>query len=303
VPALATGLGGFLRALGPGLQNAIKGSVPVLIELGKQLPGLGTGLAAFMSAIAKAAPAAVRFEKVALPVLAAILGGTGRLLEFLAATWASAERTWIAVGRRIGQVAAQVAVVWNTVARTAAAAAAGVRNAWNAAAAFLAGIPGRIRGFFNGIGSWFESVGRSIVAGVVSGIRGAIGSLASTAANMAKSALSAAKNALGIHSPSTAFAELGRQVVAGWNQGIAGGLPAPRMTAWSTSIPGYRSSAAGYFPAPVRESSVPRAAGPVELSAGTVQRLGEVIGGYMLRAVGLSGAANARVSDLYVRGG
>ena len=71
--------------------------------------------------------------------------------------------------------------------------------------------------------SQFTTIGKAIVDGMIAGIQGAVGGLVAEAANAALSAFNAAKAALGIHSPSALFAELGMQSVAGMAQGIRAG--------------------------------------------------------------------------------
>jgi len=66
----------------------------------------------------------------------------------------------------------------------------------------------------------FVSVGGDIIGGVVKGISNGISSVVDAAKNVASSALKAAKNFLGIHSPSTEFAEVGKYS----DQGLANGL-------------------------------------------------------------------------------
>lgn len=67
------------------------------------------------------------------------------------------------------------------------------------------------------------AIGSGIISGIGAGIAGAIGGLAAQAAQAALSALNAARAALGIKSPSSAFAEVGRQMMAGMSVGIIGG--------------------------------------------------------------------------------
>ena len=68
----------------------------------------------------------------------------------------------------------------------------------------------------------WAAVGRSIIDGIINGVKNAASSLAKTAANAAKSALTAAKSALGINSPSRVFEqEVGMQIGAGMARGIS----------------------------------------------------------------------------------
>ena len=68
----------------------------------------------------------------------------------------------------------------------------------------------------------WAAVGRSIIDGIINGVKNAASSLAKTAANAAKSALTAAKSALGINSPSRVFEqEVGMQIGAGMARELA----------------------------------------------------------------------------------
>lgn len=70
------------------------------------------------------------------------------------------------------------------------------------------------------IGSEFINIGSNIISGLVSGIKSGISNVASAIADVASSAVSQAKGALGIHSPSKVFAEIGMYS----DKGLAKGL-------------------------------------------------------------------------------
>ena len=70
------------------------------------------------------------------------------------------------------------------------------------------------------VASEFVSIGSNIISGLVSGIKSGISSVASAISDVASSAVSKAKSALGIHSPSRVFAEIGMYS----DEGLAKGL-------------------------------------------------------------------------------
>ena len=70
------------------------------------------------------------------------------------------------------------------------------------------------------VASEFISIGSNIISGLVSGIKSGISSVASAISDVASSAVSKAKSALGIHSPSRVFAEIGMYS----DEGLAKGL-------------------------------------------------------------------------------
>ncbi|MGM1017994.1 MAG: phage tail protein [Actinomycetota bacterium] len=53
----------------------------------------------------------------------------------------------------------------------------GITNAWNGVMSFLGSIPGRIKGFFAGIGTWLLDSGRALIQGFIDGIKGMIGAV------------------------------------------------------------------------------------------------------------------------------
>jgi TP901 family phage tail tape measure protein len=73
------------------------------------------------------------------------------------------------------------------------------------------------------VGSWFTSIGKAIIDGIVSGVTHGAGALSGALKDAAGNALSDAKHFLGIHSPSRVFAD---QVGAWIPPGIAQGIRA-----------------------------------------------------------------------------
>lgn len=81
-------------------------------------------------------------------------------------------------------------------------------------------LPATIQGVFAGASGWLVSAGQNIVNGLVSGIKGAIGGALKAAADLGAGIKKAAESALGIKSPSTVFAEIGKNVVLGFAGGV-----------------------------------------------------------------------------------
>lgn len=107
----------------------------------------------------------------------------------------------------------------------------GLYGAWRAITALLSG-------------GWID-VGKSIISGLVSGITGGASELANAVTGLAGKVKDSFKNALGIHSPSTVFAEYGENVSAGVAQGVDKGAPAAQSAVTSMVGPPSGGAAGG----------------------------------------------------------
>lgn len=78
-----------------------------------------------------------------------------------------------------------------------------------------------------------EGMGKSIISGIVSGINAAPGAVLAALGNIVDGAIASIKARLGINSPSTVFAEMGHNMMAGMALGIRGSasMPASGMQA------------------------------------------------------------------------
>lgn len=86
-------------------------------------------------------------------------------------------------------------------------------------ATFLVGIAGIIK-YFENIGEKFHSIGVDIMTGIEQGFIAGRTSLLAGILTTADAVKNAFKNALGIHSPSTVFADFGRMTGKGYEQGV-----------------------------------------------------------------------------------
>jgi TP901 family phage tail tape measure protein len=98
-----------------------------------------------------------------------------------------------------------------------------VRSSMSGAKAAIQAGVAAIKGAFSGAAGMLLSAGANIVQGLINGIRGRIGEAAHAAANLAKSVYDSAMHALGVHSPSTVFRDIGMNVVRGLTLGIKNG--------------------------------------------------------------------------------
>ena len=86
----------------------------------------------------------------------------------------------------------------------------------------IRGLAGNITGAVGNFGSLLLSAGRNIVEGLINGVKGMIGAAVSTVRDLAANVVNAAKGALGIHSPSTVFKEIGQNTGQGFINGVLG---------------------------------------------------------------------------------
>ncbi len=89
----------------------------------------------------------------------------------------------------------------------------------------LRGFAGQAVGALGNLGSALVGAGGELIHGLMIGIQNYMGAAYAYVQNIAKSIVNTAKSALGIHSPSTVFAEIGGNVALGLAQGIDRGAP------------------------------------------------------------------------------
>ncbi|MGZ6778166.1 MAG: phage tail protein, partial [Mycobacterium sp.] len=115
----------------------------------------------------------------------------------------------IKVGEQFVEGAKQIGVFAKTVAQKIADVITYVRQ-----------IPGKVKAALGNAKTLLVQAGRDIIAGLINGIKSMAGSAADAAKNAVKGALDGAKSLLGIHSPSTKFAEVGMWSMKGLAKGI-----------------------------------------------------------------------------------
>ncbi len=157
-------------------------------------------------------------------VIKAVIGGALSLIKTL-------------IGGALGVIKGLFSGAWNGIkAATSAtwnAIKGAVTGAWNgikaavvngtlAIAAKIRELPGRARSALGNIGGALKSAGQQLVRGFIDGIGSALSWVADKARSIAKTAISAAKAALGIHSPSKVFKQIGAYVGAGFVDGLKG---------------------------------------------------------------------------------
>lgn len=102
---------------------------------------------------------------------------------------------------------------WNAIRGAVSAGVSGVVGV-------VSGLAGSIVGALGGLAGTLTGIGRNIIAGLIGGIRSMAGAAASAAKDAVMGAVNAAKGALGIHSPSTVFRDIGINTVKGLELGL-----------------------------------------------------------------------------------
>lgn len=172
----------------------------------------GAGMMIFALALVIAAPLMMIAAAGALALGAAsIVLGAGMVV-------AGAGLMVVAAGLRavISAVSAMVSAFISGVARLVSGVTSGMASVVSAVQGGMQRAVGAARSF---AGALF-SAGVNLIQGLVNGIKSMIGSAVSAVASVASKVVSAAKGALGIHSPSTVFAEIGGYLVQGFANGI-----------------------------------------------------------------------------------
>lgn len=88
---------------------------------------------------------------------------------------------------------------------------------------FFTELPGKVKGVFSGAKDWLVQAGKDVINGLIQGLDDAKDWLIAKAKSIAASLPGWVKKVLGIHSPSTVMAEIGRFAVAGFRKGLEDG--------------------------------------------------------------------------------
>lgn len=97
-------------------------------------------------------------------------------------------------------------------------------------------IPQLIEAFRNIVPA-LQELGTNIMQGLINGIRSKIAEFIDMIRNTAEGAVNAIRNAFQISSPSKVMEGMGQNIIAGWEQGIGGGLQIPTPSTTSGRVP------------------------------------------------------------------
>jgi phage-related protein len=125
-------------------------------------------------------------------------------------------------GRILGAIRGLISLIANVFRAAARAVMSVVRSLVSDAVSGLRSLLSRAKGALSGAASTLVGVGRDLVRGLINGVKAMAGQVVSAAKGVVKGAVDGAKSLLGISSPSKVFAQIGRDVGAGFIKGLTG---------------------------------------------------------------------------------
>ena len=220
----------LIQAIPPLITQLVDGivqNVPVIIEAGVQLfMGLVQALPEIGMALVEAAP----------DIVMALIQG---LLSLSAALINGAVQLFTGIVEGLKQVGPQVIEsakqhVTNTINKIkgmgpqllaavkdfAAKIPEGIKSAFGAVNSAIAQIGSSIVSGIKNFASQLVSAGKNLILGLANGIKQGIANAVAAAREAGRSVIAAAKAILGIHSPSTVFADIGENITLGLAKGI-----------------------------------------------------------------------------------
>jgi TP901 family phage tail tape measure protein len=158
--------------------------------------------------------------KTALDAYVAFDEGSRQFRSSLGDAWASFD-TW---SRNLRSSLGDDWAAFDTWSRNTRASLGNWQNAWSIGIESVVGdvenLHWRVLGALADAGSWLVNAGADLVSGFITGIAGMVPNLVSEAETMATGAVQSVKDALGIHSPSVVFHDIGINVGQGFINGI-----------------------------------------------------------------------------------
>jgi len=236
-------LGSILKALGPvievvgslvgvalilvdvllqALVPVLEALVPVIEFLAPVIGFLGEVLAVLIGWIAKAIEWLIQFSPIMLLFggSADTVGGKFKALgDLLGKVWGFIKQAFSSAVQFLTDLVLNWTVVgliikhWDTI-KTATVAA------WTSIKDFFTTIWNGITAIFSNAWDAMKDIGRNLILGLINGIKSMAGAATDAAKDVLGGVVSGAKNLLGISSPSKVFADIGGNVVAGFQQGL-----------------------------------------------------------------------------------
>lgn len=174
----------------------------------------GLGMMIFALALVIAAPLMM------IAAVGALLLGAASIVLGAGLMVAGAGLMVVAAGLRsvISAVSAMVSAFVNGISRLISSVSSGMSQVVSAVRNGMQQAVSAAQSF----GGALVSAGRNLIQGLVNGIKSMVGAAVAAVSSVANKVVGAAKGLLGIHSPSTVFAEIGGYLVQGFANGITG---------------------------------------------------------------------------------
>lgn len=224
----------------------------LVVAIGSWIAGLvastAAGIAAAASAVAFGAAAVAAMLPVIIPIAAIVAAvvAVGVAIYELVTHWTT---VWNAIKEVVSTAVGFIKNNWSTILEIITGPVGAIIFVWQhfhdqiiaffkdipgavsgvigSIVSFFEGAPGKILGVFADAGSWLLSVGSNILHGLWNGLQSAWGWLTGQIENLFKSSfIGKIAGWLGIHSPSTVFAGMGKNLMLGMAGGIAGNAAA-----------------------------------------------------------------------------
>lgn len=164
------------------------------------------------------------FQGIADEIHAAFEAVTGFLGDAFSAAWDLISGVWDAAVDFFSGVWEGISGVFSSVAEwfggIFSEAWEAVTSAWDGVTEFFSGVWEDITGVFSNVWDTFLEIGENIVNGIKEGISNIWGSFTGWVKEKFDGFVGGVKNLLGIHSPSTEFAEIGKYII----DGLMGGM-------------------------------------------------------------------------------
>ncbi|WP_406083114.1 hypothetical protein OHA01_26395 [Micromonospora zamorensis] len=199
IPGLAEGIAAFVKEAMPGLVDAVKAAGPILEVIALNMGPLGESLGRFLTVMAELAPAAADALNVIFYLINSLIDSAGALIYILGASfsglfdWVKDLRVQVAeawanivniftggnatikqrIEAMIGAVIRLFAGLWDKLT-------GGARGALNSVAGTFSGLRGRITSAVGNLGNLLYGAGRSIIQGLINGIRSMFNGLQAT---------------------------------------------------------------------------------------------------------------------------
>jgi phage-related protein len=244
--AVTTALQPLIVAVGPILQQAILALQPAFAALAAAvapiaqalIPVLTTALQALApmwpqiaQEIVALAPVAVQLAQLLATVLIPAIKAIGPVLEIMGATSAAVFGVLATIVGTTVRVVSDL--LHGNFVGAFRDAVAGVKSAVSQVGSAVSGIEGMVQRALAGAGTWLLDVGGHIVDGLEIGLAAAWGRVTSYIHGLAMELPKVVREALGIHSPSKVFQQIGNYVGTGLTRGLNGSVSGVKSSARS----------------------------------------------------------------------